>query len=254
LDGPLFATPTRSLITDHFCNERAPPESPKPGSNLHSDGRRCVRPLGAARPMFGGLLGTTPKSTADDRARFRYAGPCSGSRVFLQQLLRANSCARRGAIRARFPRSMEMTMARTAAAYMADTLLKAGVRRIYGVVGDSLNGFTDALREMKSIDWIHVRHEEGAAFAAGAEAHVTDELAVCAGLRSGQPASDQWPVRLPAQRRPRARHRRAHPEQRDRHRLFPGDSSGKPVQGLQPLCRARFESPTVAADPDPRDP
>jgi len=76
---------------------------------------------------------------------------------------------------------MEMTMARTAAAYMADTLLKAGVRRIYGVVGDSLNGFTDALREMKSIDWIHVRHEEGAAFAAGAEAHVTDELAVCAG-------------------------------------------------------------------------
>ncbi|MGO9422684.1 ubiquinone-dependent pyruvate dehydrogenase [Roseiarcus sp.] len=72
-------------------------------------------------------------------------------------------------------------MARTAAAHMADTLLKAGVRRIYGVVGDSLNGFTDALREMKSIDWIHVRHEEGAAFAAGGEAHVTDELAVCAG-------------------------------------------------------------------------
>ena len=72
-------------------------------------------------------------------------------------------------------------MARTAAAYMADTLHKAGVRRIYGIVGDSLNGFTDALRQMKTIDWIHVRHEEGAAFAAGAEAHVTGELAVCAG-------------------------------------------------------------------------
>ncbi len=64
---------------------------------------------------------------------------------------------------------------------MADTLHKAGVRRIYGIVGDSLNGFTDALRQMKSIEWIHVRHEEGAAFAAGAEAHMTGELAVCAG-------------------------------------------------------------------------
>lgn len=72
-------------------------------------------------------------------------------------------------------------MARTAADYMAETLLQAGVKRIYGVVGDSLNGFTDSLRRIKSIDWVHMRHEEGAAFAAGAEAHVTGELAVCAG-------------------------------------------------------------------------
>jgi len=72
-------------------------------------------------------------------------------------------------------------MGRTAAAFMAETLAHAGVKRIYGVVGDSLNGFTDALRSMKTIDWVHVRHEEGAAFAAGAEAHVTGELAVCAG-------------------------------------------------------------------------
>jgi pyruvate dehydrogenase (quinone) len=64
---------------------------------------------------------------------------------------------------------------------MADTLHKAGVRRVYGIVGDSLNGFTDALRKMKDIEWVHVRHEEGAAFAAGAEAHLTGELAVCAG-------------------------------------------------------------------------
>ena len=72
-------------------------------------------------------------------------------------------------------------MTRTAAEFMAETLGRAGVKRVYGVVGDSLNGFTDALRRRKAIDWIHVRHEEGAAFAAGAEAHVTGKLAVCAG-------------------------------------------------------------------------
>ena len=72
-------------------------------------------------------------------------------------------------------------MTRTAADYMAEALAQAGVKRIYGVVGDSLNGFTDSLRRLKSIDWVHMRHEEGAAFAAGAEAHLTGELAVCAG-------------------------------------------------------------------------
>src|SRR5580693_10304158 len=72
-------------------------------------------------------------------------------------------------------------MTRTAAEFMADTLLQAGVKRVYGIVGDSLNGFTDALRRLKGIEWVHVRHEEGAAFAAGAEAHVTGKLAVCAG-------------------------------------------------------------------------
>src|ERR1700676_3479573 len=72
-------------------------------------------------------------------------------------------------------------MSRTAADYLAETLARAGVKRIYGVVGDSLNGFTDSLRRLKAIEWVHVRHEEGAAFAAGAEAHLTGELAVCAG-------------------------------------------------------------------------
>ena len=72
-------------------------------------------------------------------------------------------------------------MSRTAADYMAEALAQAGVERIFGVVGDSLNGFTDALRRLDSIEWIHVRHEESAAFAAGAEAHLTGKLAVCAG-------------------------------------------------------------------------
>ncbi|MBY0398581.1 MAG: ubiquinone-dependent pyruvate dehydrogenase, partial [Thermoleophilia bacterium] len=60
-------------------------------------------------------------------------------------------------------------------------LAQAGVKRIYGVVGDSLNGLTEALRQDGSIAWIHTRHEESAAFAAGAEAHLTGALAVCAG-------------------------------------------------------------------------
>ena len=69
----------------------------------------------------------------------------------------------------------------TVADLIAKTLASAGVQRIWGVTGDSLNGLTDALRRHGEIDWMHVRHEETAAFAAGAEAAVTGELAVCAG-------------------------------------------------------------------------
>jgi pyruvate dehydrogenase (quinone) len=72
-------------------------------------------------------------------------------------------------------------MASTTAQYLAQSLSRAGVKRVYGVVGDSLNGFTDALRRLGTIEWVHMRHEEGAAFAAGAEAHLTGQLAVCAG-------------------------------------------------------------------------
>jgi pyruvate dehydrogenase (quinone) len=61
------------------------------------------------------------------------------------------------------------------------TLVAAGVKRIYGVVGDSLNGLTEALRTQVALEWIGVRHEEVAAFAAGAEAHLTGSLVVCAG-------------------------------------------------------------------------
>jgi len=64
---------------------------------------------------------------------------------------------------------------------LVDTLVAAGVKRIYGVVGDSLNGMTECLRKQEQIEWIGVRHEEVAAFAAGAEAHLTGKLAVCAG-------------------------------------------------------------------------
>jgi len=73
-------------------------------------------------------------------------------------------------------------MARTVADQFAETLAIAGVKRIYGIVGDSLNGLTDAIRRQGKIEWLHVRHEEVAAFAAGAEAHLTGELAVGAGI------------------------------------------------------------------------
>jgi pyruvate dehydrogenase (quinone) len=72
-------------------------------------------------------------------------------------------------------------MAKTVADQFAEILAAAGVKRIYGIVGDSLNGLTDAIRRQGKIEWVHVRHEEVAAFAAGAEAHLTGELAVCAG-------------------------------------------------------------------------
>jgi pyruvate dehydrogenase (quinone) len=72
-------------------------------------------------------------------------------------------------------------MSKSVADQFVETLLAADVKRIYGVVGDSLNGITDAMRRQGAIDWVHVRHEEVAAFAAGAEAHLTGSLAVCAG-------------------------------------------------------------------------
>src|SRR6476659_647785 len=72
-------------------------------------------------------------------------------------------------------------MAKNIAQLTVDTLVQAGVERVYGLPGDSLNGFTDSIRKQKKLQWIHVRHEETAAFAAGAEAHLTGRLAVCAG-------------------------------------------------------------------------
>ncbi|KQO51920.1 ubiquinone-dependent pyruvate dehydrogenase [Methylobacterium sp. Leaf85] len=64
---------------------------------------------------------------------------------------------------------------------VVETLQQVGVRRIYGVVGDSLNAITESIRARSVIDWVHVRHEEVGAFAAGAESQLTGELAVCAG-------------------------------------------------------------------------
>jgi len=70
---------------------------------------------------------------------------------------------------------------KTVAELLVNVLAEAGVERIYGVPGDSLNGITDSIRVRQDISWVGVRHEEVAAFAAGAEAHLTGKLTVCAG-------------------------------------------------------------------------
>ncbi|MCO5969029.1 pyruvate dehydrogenase [Actinoallomurus soli] len=70
---------------------------------------------------------------------------------------------------------------RTVAEQLVDLLVRAGVRRLYGVVGDALNPVTDAVRRNAAIDWVKVRHEETGAFAAGAEAQLSGHLAACAG-------------------------------------------------------------------------
>src|SRR5699024_11164033 len=64
---------------------------------------------------------------------------------------------------------------------LVHTLAEVGVKRIYGVVGDSLNGVTEAIRTQGEIEWVGTRHEEVAAFAASGESQLTNELAVCAG-------------------------------------------------------------------------
>src|ERR1700738_3624879 len=82
---------------------------------------------------------------------------------------------------AAWPSKEGVRIMKTVADQFAETLEAAGVKRVYGIVGDSLNGLTDAFRRQRKIEWVHVRHEETAAFAAGAEAHLTGSLAVCAG-------------------------------------------------------------------------
>ncbi|HUH37542.1 MAG TPA: thiamine pyrophosphate-dependent enzyme [Spongiibacteraceae bacterium] len=71
-------------------------------------------------------------------------------------------------------------MSKTVSDILVDTLLEAGAQRCYGIVGDTINHFTDVIRRSE-LEWVHVRHEEVGALAAGGEAYMTGELAVCAG-------------------------------------------------------------------------
>ena len=133
-------------------------------------------------------------------------------------------------------------MARTVADQMVEVLAAAGVKRIYGVVGDSLNGFTDAMRRRGGIEWLHVRHEEVAAFAAGADAHVTGGLAVCAGscgpgnLHLINGLFDCHRSRVPV-----VAIAAQIPSAGDRFALFPGDASRAPLPGMLELLRARVD-------------
>src|SRR3954470_20192082 len=72
-------------------------------------------------------------------------------------------------------------MADNVAELLVDTLGEIGVRQVFGVVGDALNPFTEAIRRQDKLEWIGVRHEEGAALAAAGQAKLTGKLGVCAG-------------------------------------------------------------------------
>lgn len=95
-------------------------------------------------------------------------------------------------------------MARTVADQLIEVLVQAGVRRIYGLVGDSLNPIVDAVRRSGGataggVDWVHVRNEEAGALAAAAEAQLTGTIAVCAGsCGPGNTHLVQRPSRCPA--------------------------------------------------------
>ncbi|MEY9908905.1 hypothetical protein ABIA35_005139 [Catenulispora sp. MAP12-49] len=100
----------------------------------------------------------------------------------------------------------------TVAEQYVDLLARAGVRRIYGVVGDSLNPVVDAVRRHGEVEWVQVRHEEVAAFAAGAEAQLTGRLAACAG--SCGPPRSRGRVAQP-ERVEGGHPRRSHPDPAD---------------------------------------
>ena len=115
-------------------------------------------------------------------------------------------------------------MKQTVAAYIAKTLESAGVKRIWGVTGDSLNGLSDSLNRMGTIEWMSTRHEEVAAFAAGAEAQLSGELAVCAGsCGPGNLHLINGLFRLPPQSRSGTGDCRSDSLQRNWQRLFPGN-------------------------------
>ncbi|SUB17614.1 Pyruvate dehydrogenase [ubiquinone] [Pantoea agglomerans] len=134
-------------------------------------------------------------------------------------------------------------MKQTVAALVAKTLESAGVKRIWGVTGDSLNGLSDSLNRMGTIEWMPTRHEEVAAFAAGAEAHISGELAVCAGscgpgnLHLINGLFDCHRNRVPVLAIA------AHiPLQRNRQRLFSGNSSAGAVPRMQPTTANWFRT------------
>ena len=144
---------------------------------------------------------------------------------------------------------------KTVADQFAETLAAAGVKRIYGIVGDSLNGLTDSLRRQGKIEWVHVRHEEVGGLR-GRRRGASDRRArrLRRQLRARQSAPHQRPVRLPPLAGAGARHRGANTVGRDRRRLFPGNPPADAVPGVQPLLRADFRRQPDAAHVGGRDP
>ena len=123
-------------------------------------------------------------------------------------------------------------MAQTVAEVLVDQMVEAGIRKVYGIVGDSANPIVDALRRHTAdIKFVHVRNEEAGAFAAGADAQISGTADRGARLvRARQRASAQRSLRLPAQRRVGVRDRDAHP----------ADARSAPATSRRPSPRQIF--------------
>ena len=126
---------------------------------------------------------------------------------------------------------------------IAETLAQAGVKRIFGVVGDSLNGLTDALRKREG-DRLDSRSSRGGRGLCrrGRSADHGRTCGVCGIVRPRQSASHQRPVRCAPQPHPGAGDCRADSVRRNRRRLLSGDASAGSVPGMQPLLRTDFRS------------
>ena len=143
-----------------------------------------------------------------------------------------------------------------AADVITEMLHSVGVRRIFGVVGDSLNGITEALRKRGDIDWMHVRHEEVGGLRGRRRGALTGELAVCAGaVRPRQSAPDQRPVRLPPLAACRCwRSRRIFRSAEIGRGYFQETHPASAVPRMQPLLRAGLAPRAAAARARDRHP
>jgi thiamine pyrophosphate-dependent acetolactate synthase large subunit-like protein len=139
-------------------------------------------------------------------------------------------------------------LAKKVAELFVEVLAAAGAEHIYGVAGDSLNGITDSVRVRKGIEWVGVRHEETAAFAAGAEAALTGKLAVCAGscgpgnLHLINGLYDCHRSRVPV-----LAIAAQIPTQENWQRVLSGAASRALIQGVQPFLRTGLASFADAA-------
>src|ERR1700738_2081459 len=131
--------------------------------------KRVAAEAAGDHPILRGFAdrgrGITPARPRGDRAG-------SENREHRRIRHRRRSVRDTSKIKIQSPGIARIVMAKTVADQFAETLAAAGVKRIYGIVGDSLNGLTDSIRRQGKIEWIHVRHEEVAAFAAGAGGHL----------------------------------------------------------------------------------
>ena len=135
-------------------------------------------------------------------------------------------------------------MAKKVAELVVEVLADAGVRRIYGVSGDSLNGITDSIRVSKSLEWIHVRHEEAAAFAAGAGRTLPADWQYAPGVAVRQLHLINGLYDCHRSRVPVLAIAAQIPSGEIGERILSGNASGAPFRAVQPLLRVLLRIPS----------